>query len=398
MRRLPRLVATLGVALSTLAVPALTAAPVSADPSTPAQVGETPGRRAAPSDDALPTLKIHRPVTKRQHVWDVKFVEGKPLYDERKGKLWILQGGKQRTIEFPRDEVWTGLTAGLAGLEVDPDFSTNQRIYTCQAVPKGDGAEQEVRAWTLDLKTRKATLVDSLLRGIPVTDGEHAGCRLLIDRAGSLWVSTGDASVGTYPQSRRTFAGKTLRLDRLTGAPWPNNPWADAKFRIKRYVVTYGHRNPQGLAQRSNGQIWEAEQGTARDDEVNLLKPRGNYGWDPAPGYMQGSPMTDFSLPGPQLGARWKSGYPTLACSGIGWVRGQQWGVLNGTLAVGCLKARKVIFMKFDQDGKLLWTKAPQELQEFGRMRSVTEAPNGDLLFTTDNGVDDGIVRVKAVG
>ena len=46
------------------------------------------------------------------------------------------------------------------------------------------------------------------------------------------------------------------------------------------------------------------------------------------------TPMTDYSLPGVQIGAKWRSGYPTIATSGATWVRGKRWGAYRGTLAV----------------------------------------------------------------
>ena len=47
-------------------------------------------------------------------------------------------------------------------------------------------------------------------------------------------------------------------------------------------VWTYGHRNVQGLAVRpGTDQVFSVEQGTIRDDEVNLLQAGGNYGYDP---------------------------------------------------------------------------------------------------------------------
>ena len=64
----------------------------------------------------------------------------------------------------------------------------------------------------------------------------------------------------------------------------PDNPYVDASS-ARRYVWTYGHRNVQGLAQRPDGSLWSVEHGSDRDDEVNLLVPGGDYGWNPVPGY-----------------------------------------------------------------------------------------------------------------
>ena len=137
----------------------------------------------------------------------------------------------------------------------------------------------------------------------------------------------------------------------MTGKPWPTNPFIKGEGK-RRYVLTFGHRNVQGLAQRRDGTLWSVEHGSYRDDEVNKLVAGGDYGWNPVPGYNESVPMTDFGLPGKQHAARWRSGDPTLATSGATFVRGDQWRGLQGTLAVACLKASRVLFMKFDAQGQ----------------------------------------------
>ena len=187
-------------------------------------------------------------------------------------------------------------------------------------------------------------------------------------------------------------------LDPTTGAPWPDNPFINAPNKRQRYVHTYGHRNVQGLAVRANGSLWSVEHGPDRDDEVNLLKNGGDYGWNPVPGYNESVPMTDQGLPGPQIEAKWSSGVPTLATSGASFVYGDAWGWYDGTLAVAALKASRVVFMKFDRTGKFVGSRTPPALKAYGRLRAVTALPNGSLLVTTDNGGDDAVLRVRPVG
>ena len=141
--------------------------------------------------------------------------------------------------------------------------------------------------------------------------------------------------------------------------------------------------------------MWSVEHGTDRDDEVNRLFPGANYGWNPVPGYNESAPMTDFSLPGRQRAARWKSGYPTLATSGAVWVRGAEWGAFRGTLAVCALKASKLLFMRF-AEGRFRAVNAPAAMNgTFGRLRSVVQTSSGSLLVTTANGGGtDKIIRV----
>jgi glucose/arabinose dehydrogenase len=185
-----------------------------------------------------------------------------------------------------------------------------------------------------------------------------------------------------------------LRLNRLTGKPLASNPFAGSSG-LRRYVLNYGHRNVQGLAERADGTLWSVEHGPDRDDEINVVVPGGDYGWNPVPGYNESVPMTDDALPGTQIHAAWSSGFPTLATSGAAWVKGSRWGEYDGTLAVAALKASQLMFFRFDAAGHLVSVRTPPEVTTFGRLRSVTRARNGDLLVTTSNGTGDAVLRIS---
>ncbi len=375
-------------------------------PAAPALALTDPGTAAGPTASAgttharaMPNLKVTRKVTGLDHPWDVRAIGGgRLLFTERdRARLSVFDHGTTHRVAFPTSKVWVSGETGLMGLAVDPDFATNQRFYTCQGgTTSGGGHDVRVVAWTLNNAATRATHVRELVGGFPTSTGRHGGCRLLITRDGSLLVGTGDAAQGTNPENLKSLGGKTLRLDRFTGAPWPTNPFVHARNKHKRFVHTYGHRNVQGLAERSDGTLWSVEQGTYRDDEVNKLVNGGDYGYNPVPGYNEDVPMTDPSLPGKQIQARWSSGDPTLATCGGTFVYGRKWGALNGTMAVAALKASRIVFLRFDQSGHLVRARAPQALRQFGRLRSVTLAPNHDLLVTTDNGSgNDAILRVR---
>ena len=332
--------------------------------------------------------------------WDVKPIpSGRLLITERDSKRLLLwsPGGHLSRVRFPTSTVWSGSETGLMGLAVDPNFTRNHRFYTCQGSPTTTaGHDVRVMAWRFATRPLRATLVRKLLVGLPSTSGRHGGCRLLIASNGAMIVGTGDAATGTNPRNVSSLGGKTLRLNRLTGAPWPHNPYISSPTRARRYVMTFGHRNVQGLAQRPDGTLWTAEHGPSRDDEVNRLRVGGDYGWNPVPGYNESVPMTDQSLPGTQLGARWRSGAPTLATSGISWVKGYKWRAYRGTLAVAALKAERLMFMRFDANGVYKGMHTPAPLRKFGRLRSVTSLANGDLLVTTSNGDGhDAVLRVR---
>lgn len=388
-----RLAPTLAGALAAALIAPLGTSITPADAATgTSTVTQTP-------DAARPRLHVRVMASGLDHVWDVRSIgSAQFLFTERdKASVGLVDHGTVSTVDFPSSSVWVSGETGLMGLEVDPDFADNRRFYTCQGgTTSGGGHDVRVLAWTLSDDNTAATEVRTLLKGFPATSGRHGGCRLLITSNGSLLVGTGDTAQTKNPRSLRSFGGKTLRLDRFTGKPWPTNRWRQAENRTKRYVHTFGHRNVQGLAERRDGTLWSVEQGTYRDDEVNLLRNGGDYGWQPGPNYDESSPMTDFSLPGRQYGARWSSGDPTLATSGGTFVYGKAWGSLNGAFAVCALKASLVRFLVFDADGRLQRTATPKALRQYGRIRTAVLAPNHDLLLTTDNADgNDKILRVS---
>ncbi|MBB3044118.1 PQQ-dependent sugar dehydrogenase [Nocardioides soli] len=378
----------------------LTTALALALPAAPA-VACTPGhhdRDAVGRAAAYPPLAVKRLVRGLDHPWDVRVLgRGVLLYTQRdRATLGVWDHGRRHRVRFPSGSVWVSGETGLMGLEVDPRFATNRRIYTCQGGTTASGHDVRVIAWRLNTDLTRATKVRRLVGGLPATSGRHGGCRLLVDDAGSLLVGTGDAATATNPQDKRSLGGKTLRLDRFTGRPWPDNPFAGARSRAQRYVHTYGHRNVQGLSQRADGTLWSIEQGTDRDDEVNRLVNGGNYGYDPGPGYDESVPMTDQSLPGRQIEAVWSSGYPTLATSGGGFVGGRGLGAYDGTLAVAALKAERVLFLTLSADGALQRVHVPAELRRYGRIRTVVDGPGPTFYVTTDNGGGtDVILRVR---
>lgn len=355
--------------------------------------------RKAYSSVGLPKLEVTRVVAGLDHPWDVRSIgAGRLLVTQRdRATLSVVKKGRIRPVAFPSSEVWVSGETGLMGLAVDPAYAKNRRIYTCQGgFTAGGGHDVRVVAWKLDKRATTATQKKTLVGGFPTSSGRHGGCRLLVASDGSLYVGTGDAAQGTNPQDLTSLGGKTLRLDRFSGNPWPTNPFITAGDPAQRYVHSFGHRNIQGLDERADGSVWTVEHGTFRDDEVNRLVVGGDYGYNPVPGYNEEVPMTDQGLPGTQVEAAWSSGDPTIAPGGATFVRGARWGKLQGSLAMAVLKDQEVLFLSFSPGGGLTSARAPQELQRLGRVRTVVSAPDGSLLVTTDNGDGaDAIYRVR---
>ncbi len=333
------------------------------------------------------------------HPWDLTFLPSKTmLYTQRDRETitWRAPRGASHVVAHQPPGIWHGNETGMEAILVARDFKKTRHFFTCNGA--GTDANHEVRVvmWRLSRNARHAYRVRNIVTGLPSTSGRHGGCRLRYGAA-ALYVSTGDAATGTNPQNLRSGGGKVLRVHANHGRAWGTNPFAHSKYSITRKIFTYGHRNVQGLARRANGQMWSVEQGTYRDDEVNLLRGGGNYGYNPVPGYNESVPMTDHSLPGRQISARWSSGDPTIAtCGGI-WLRGSRWGPWQNSLAVATLKDSSLRILRFTPKGVFVRMWIPPELnQTYGRLRSVEMGPTNALFITTDNGNgQDRILRVS---
>ncbi|MGY1607462.1 PQQ-dependent sugar dehydrogenase [Geodermatophilus sp. SYSU D00700] len=361
---------------------------------------------AAPSP-AVPALEVETVLDGLDHPWDVaRAPDGTLLVDERGGGLTaVLPDGTARQLDADLSDLFADGETGLMGLVLSPTFADDRRLYTCQGVEEDGGAEIQVIAWTVDEAWTTATRVaDPLLGGIPVNEatGRHGGCRVRFDPSGALLVGTGDTADGRTPQELGTLAGKVLRIDPDTGGPADGNPFAADPDPATRLVLSYGHRNVQGIAVRpGTGQVFTVEQGPDRDDEVNLSVPGANYGWDPdgAGGrYDESVPMTDPALPGARA-AVWSSGDPTIATSGADFVSGPAWGGYDGVLFVGVQKDTGVLGLRLDDAGRLVEQFRLPELEDtVGRVRSPVSGADGALYLTTDNGEgDDRLLRVTPV-
>ena len=355
--------------------------------------GETVELPAEPSGSAAityPRLRVTRIVGGLVNPWDLDFAPGGLiLFTERPGRIKArLSNGTVRQLRADLSDLWVSGETGMMSIEVDPAFSTNRRVYTCQGTTRDDKTTQVV-AWTLDAAVTTLTRVnDPLVGGIDNVTGRHGGCQLRFNRAGELLIGTGDAAKGTNPQNLDSLAGKVLRVNRMTGAGIAGN--------VRGRVYTYGHRNVQGLALASNGDVYSVEHGTNRDDEVNWLQPGANYGWDPIPGYNEARPMTDnVKFPGAKR-AVYRTGYPTWAWSGATFVYGTQWRSFNGALAITSLKYKRLRFAFVTHTGAYRgWTPYALYLR-YGRLRGAEFGPDGALYLTTSNGGNDSILRVVA--
>lgn len=244
-----------------------------------------------PTPTAIPTRELANPVaepataatietlaTNLSVPWDIALLpNGDLLLTERTGDLVRVSvaGGLSR-VTIP--QVSARGEGGLMGLALDPDFTDNRYVYLYRTIIRAGERENEIVRFIYD---DAHTIEDEtvLLSGIPGAT-YHDGGALSFGPDGYLYLTTGDAGVPALAQDRNSLAGKILRMTK-TGEPAPGNPF-------NSLVYSYGHRNPQGLAWDSAGQLWSTEHGRSGVqsglDELNRIEAGGNYGWPDSQG------------------------------------------------------------------------------------------------------------------
>ena len=338
--------------------------------------------------EGVPALEVEVVAEGLALPWDVQLLpDGTALVTERGGRLLALDDGEVREVAIDIPDLFVGSESGLMGMALSPEGDT---AYLCHATQSG-GQPQDVRVtrWQLDDVATRASADGVVVDGMPITSGRHGGCRLLLED-GTLYVGTGDAADEANPQSLDSLGGKVLAVT-PEGEPLPDAPFVDGDPRI----LTYGHRNVQGLAAQPGSQtIWSVEHGSSVDDEVNVLEPGANYGWAPGPGYDESVPMTDTERFPDAVEPAWSTGDRTHATSGAAFLEGEQWGAWEGALAVAELKDEGVTVLQVDGEQVVGEARMAELEGDYGRLRSLTLDDDGALWVTTSNGEGDVVLRV----
>ncbi|MEQ1796738.1 MAG: PQQ-dependent sugar dehydrogenase [Lacibacter sp.] len=176
-----------------------------------------------------------------------------------------------------------GSQGGLLDVALDPDFVNNKTIYWSFSEKYGVGNLTSVAKGQLNEATGKVDNPVVIFRATPALDNskQHYGSRLLFDKDGNLFVSSGERSVlegRVQSQLLQSGLGKVFKITK-EGKPAPGNPFINQRGAMPE-IYTYGHRNVQSLAIHPvTGDLWEAEFGPRGGDELNLIKPGKNYGW-----------------------------------------------------------------------------------------------------------------------
>jgi len=317
--------------------------------------------------------------------WDLAFApDGRMFVTERVGNILIYASAAPNAPQlanvFPVANINASGESGLMGIELDPSFATNNLLYVCVSVNDGGQWLNQVLRYRMN---GNAPVFDGyVIRSGMRANSNHDGCRIRFGPDGKLWVTMGDAGNTANAQNPNVLNGKVLRVNGDGSIPGDNPIMPGAAART--VVYTMGNRNPQGLTfEPGTGRPIEVEHGDDTDDEINILRAGGNYGYPVCRG-----PCGDPRFVDPA----WTSGNVTLATSGADFARGVQWGAYDGSLFVAQLKESDL--RRFTIAGAVATQRDIFFNGTYGRIRTVRLAPDGSLYLTTSNGSGDRVIRI----
>jgi len=349
-----------------------------------------------------PKLKVETVAANLEVVWSIVFApDGRMFFTERPGRVRVLENGKLRAEPVATiAEVEPSGESGLMGMILHPKFAENHFLYLAYAYQ--ENGRQQVKVVRYCETGNALTDAKTIIEKIPAARF-HAGTRLRFGPDGKLYITTGDATNQSQGQELNTIGGKTLRLNDDGSVP-ADNPFVNQKG-ARPEIWTYGHRNAQGMDfQPETGLMFQTEHGPSMidgvslfkrsgGDEVNIVEKGKNYGWAKISHDMRRegmeTPLVEYS--------------PAVAPASGMFYRGKLFPAFYGNFFFGTLRGEAIIRLVLDK--RKVTSQERLFEKQYGRIREVSEAPDGSIYFSTSNRDgrgdatkdDDKILRIVPV-
>jgi len=319
------------------------------------------------------------------------------------GMIWVSErGGRISRVDPVTKQRTTAGTlpvreygeSGLMGIALHPDFAREPYVYAMHSYAgEGSPLNRLVRMRWDGQKLGEPTVLLAGILGASI----HNGSRLAFGPDKMLYVTTGDAGSAGHAQDRTSLNGKILRLT-PEGRAAPGNPFGDM-------IWSTGHRNPQGIVfHPATGTLYETEHGPGDNDEINIIEKGKNYGWPNVHGQCDDDIGSERAFCGSQDVAEPLTTWtPTIAPAGADFYMSDRIAGWKGSLLFTALSGA-LYRATLSPDGRRIASMEKLLVGQYGRLRDVLVAPNGDVYVATSNRDgrgspregDDQILRLSA--
>jgi len=326
--------------------------------------------------------------------WGMTFLpNGDMLVTERTGQIKILRNGKlmgqlEGVPKVLLDLGWDG----LFDIVLDPDFRDNQTLYITYV----GGTNDHRLARVMKARLSGNKLVDEkVLYTVdpPLPAGGPAIFHILFlpDKTMLVAIASGDQAKVSMVQRPDNLAGKIIRINRDGTIPRDNPFYGKPGYKPEIYAM--GLRNASGAVRTADGHVWVVDIGPKGGDELNELKPGGNYGW---PVVTWGFDYTGEAMSNQQSNKDYIDPVlvwvPAQTPSDLMQYVGTKFPGWNGDLFTGGLSSGAVRRIRLRNGEVVLQERMLTELNE--RLRSIREGPDG-LIYILAESRNGRVLRLR---
>ena len=295
---------------------------------------------------------------------------------EKDGAIRVIQNNT--LLESPLATLRSAdvFDGGLLGITLHPNFSSNHYMYVFLTYDDGDLWNKILRITESENKLQNAEIILDKIPGSSFTNGGF----LKFGPDEKLYIGTGTVSDASHlPQDLGSLSGKILRLNDDGSIP-DDNPFSNSP------IYSLGHRNPQGMTWDDDGNMFVAEFGPEKNDEINLILSGKNYGWPE----QQCSGNEDFEDAVLCFD-------PSIEPGGILFYSGDLID-FESPFIMASMRAANLYQLDFEEG----LSSQKSILSGIGRVRDVVQGPDGSLYVITSNtdgkgfpdSMDDKLLRI----
>jgi len=321
--------------------------------------------------------------------------DGSLLVSQRAGGLRIVS--PKGVVSAPlkgTPEVAGVMGTSNTGPILDRDFARNRTLYYgYTAAPAAKGQPFTGRI----LKARLSADGTALEDAKTIFEQPWLTPRRLVQaRDGTLLIASGEvASGGPNPQSMTDPRGKILRIGADGSIPKDNPFLKVAGANPALYAV--GFRDIQAAAlDPKTGALWVGENEPMGGDELNRIKPGGNYGFPVISYGRQNSGALIDGGKTAQAGMEQPVYFwtPSIAPSGLSVYSGKAFPAWKGDILVGGMSGRQLVRLQM-RNGRVV---GEEKLltDRCKRTKDVREGPDGLIYVVTDESPSEVLRLVPA--